>query len=299
MNGCPCSFILDTGADITAVLARFIPDCQYTGELFDVKVANDKHEQWKVAKVKIEIEGYSRMCKVCVLGIEAQEVLLGIDHSLTGSMHPKAQSEPSLAVGVVTRMQQKKRDDELVADVAAGKEDVVKVTTLIDTVCQKKRTRKNKFKSVETGSHEVVAPSTSLQEGKGIHHDSSDNSSCSGTSPSEDGAGVVTVDEVEACDAEDEVVASSVDWDEEEVAVGEEGGLSASNHPLPVLSRGMEGVEELIAQQQDDASLSEVRKKGEEKREGFSFNKEGVLTQSKTSDVGKLMVWVVIPRDRR
>ena len=81
------------------------------------------------------------MCKVCVLGIEAQEVLLGIDHPLTGSMHPKALSEPSLAVGVVTRMQQKKRDDELVADVAAGK---VKVTTLVDTVCQKKWTRKNK-----------------------------------------------------------------------------------------------------------------------------------------------------------
>ena len=101
-------FYLDTGADITAVPARFIPDCQYTGELFDVKVANDKHEQWKVSKVKIEIEGYSRMCKVCVLGIEAQEVLLGIDHPLTGSMHPKALSEPSLGVGVVTRMQQKK-----------------------------------------------------------------------------------------------------------------------------------------------------------------------------------------------
>ena len=143
MNGCPCSFILDTGADITAVPARFIPDCQYTGELFDVKVANDKHEQWNVAKVEIEIEGYSSMCKVCVLGTEAQEVLLGIDHPLTGSMHPKALSEPSLAVGVVTRMQQKKRDDELVADVAAGKEDVVKVTTIVDIVCQKKRTRKS------------------------------------------------------------------------------------------------------------------------------------------------------------
>ena len=61
----------------------------------------------------------------------------------------------------------------------------------------------------------------------------------------------------------------------------------------------MEGVEELIAQQQDDASLNDVRKKGEEKREGFSFNKEGVLTQSKTSDLGKLVVWVVISRDRR
>ena len=97
----------------------------------------------------------------------------------------------------------------------------------------------------------MVAHSTSLQEGEGIHHDSSNNSSCSSTSPSEDGAGVVTVDEVEACAAEDEVVTSLVDWDEEEVASGEEGGLSASNHPLQVLSRGMEGVEELISQQQE------------------------------------------------
>ena len=82
-------FYLDTGADITAVLARFIPDRQYTGELFDVKVANDKHEQWKVAKVKIEIEGYSSMCKVCVLRIEAQEVLLGIDHPLMDLCIPR------------------------------------------------------------------------------------------------------------------------------------------------------------------------------------------------------------------
>ena len=82
-------------------------------------------------------------------------------------MHPKALSEPSLAMGVVTRMQQKKRDDKLVADVAAGKEDVVKVTTLVDTVCQKKQTRKNKFKSVETGSHEVVAPVLASKRGRG------------------------------------------------------------------------------------------------------------------------------------
>ena len=91
----------------------------------------------------------------------------------------------------------------------------------------------------------MVAPSASLQEGEGIHHDSS----VAPVSVPAIGAGVVTADEVEACDAEDEVVASSVDWDEEEVASGEEGGLSARHHLLSVLSRGMEGVEELIAQQ--------------------------------------------------
>ena len=65
VTGCQCSFIMDTGADITAVLATFIPDCQYTGELFDVKVANDKHEQWKVAKVKMKLRGIA-VCVRCV-----------------------------------------------------------------------------------------------------------------------------------------------------------------------------------------------------------------------------------------
>ena len=71
MNGYCCSIILDTGADITAVPASFISESQYTDETVDINVANAQEEKWKLARVRIQVDGfdgvlfYPRMHKKC------------------------------------------------------------------------------------------------------------------------------------------------------------------------------------------------------------------------------------------
>ena len=73
VNGWSCFIILDSGADITAVPSRFISESQYTGETVNTNVANSQVEKWKLAKVRIEVEGsdvvqsvfYLRMRKMC------------------------------------------------------------------------------------------------------------------------------------------------------------------------------------------------------------------------------------------
>ncbi len=78
-----------------------------------------------------------------------------------------------------------------------------------------------------------------------------------------------------------------------------EGGLAAESQPLPVLNGSKEGFGELIAQQLEDDSLIYARRNGEEEKDGFCFNKNGLLTHTKISDLGKIMVRVVIPKNRR
>ena len=75
--------------------------------------------------------------------------------------------------------------------------------------------------------------------------------------------------------------------------------MTAESHPLPVLSSCKEGVEELTAQQLDDESLTEAMRNCKEEKDGFSFNKDGLLTHTKISDLGKLNVRIVMPKCRR
>ena len=66
-----------------------------------------------------------------------------------------------------------------------------------------------------------------------------------------------------------------------------------------MLSSSKEGVGELIAQQLEDDSLIDAGRNGKEEKDGFSFNENGLLTHTKTSDLGKLMVRIVMPKCRR
>lgn len=249
VNGHCCSIILDTGADITAVPARLISEGQYTGETLDINVASAQVEKWKLADVRIEVDGYDCRQRVCVLPKDAHDVLLGIDHPLTASMRPNI---PFPSVRVVTRRQKAQSDKELAADVAADKTDTVKVVPV-----------------------------------------DSDNDVPKGTQFDDSGSY-----QVEELIVEDEDDVASV-LEEEGCASGLEGGLEAEFQPLPVLCDSKEGVGELIAQQMEDDSLIYARRDGEEEKDGFCFNKDGLLTHTKLSDLGKLMVRVVIPKNRR
>ena len=68
-------------------------------------MANSQVEKWKLAKVRIEVEGSDVVQSVCVLPKDAQDVLLGADHPLTASMQPMSPKVFSPSVRAVTRRQ--------------------------------------------------------------------------------------------------------------------------------------------------------------------------------------------------
>ena len=98
---------------------------------------------------------------------------------------------------------------------------------------------------------------------------------------------------------EDNGEIDSVLEEEGYAALGIERGVTTESHPLTVLRSSKEGVEELTAQQLDDESLTEVMRNGKEQKDGFSFNKDGLLMHAKISDLGKLNVRIVVPKCRR
>ncbi len=156
-------------------------------------------------------------------------------------------------------------DKELAADIAADKTDRVKVVSVdLDN-------------NVLEETQEDKSLSDSYQEEHG-------GNNC--TSPIVEG--VVRNNVVEELMVEDECDIASV-LEEEGCASGLEGGLAAESQPLPVLNGSKEGVGEVIAQQLEDDSLIYARRNGEEEKDGFCFNKNGLLTHTKTSDLGKMM----------
>ncbi len=182
---------------------------------------------------------------------------------------------PFPSVRVVTRRQRAMSDKELAADIAADKIDRVKVVSVdLDN-------------NVLEETQEDKSLSDSYQEEHG-------GNKC--TRPIVEG--VVRDNVVEELMVEDESEVASVS-EEEGCASWLEGGLAAESQPLPVLNGSKEGVGELIAQQLEDDSLIYARRNGEEEKDGFCFNKNGLLTHAKISDLGKMMVTVVIPKNRR
>ena len=71
-----------------------------------------------------------------------------------------------------------------------------------------------------------------------------------------------------------------------------------SNQPLPILSKGKEGVDELITQQKADSTLAEMRRKAEKREDGYLWE-DGVLVHVKLVDPRREWMRVVVPYCRR
>ena len=76
-------------------------------------------------------------------------------------------------------------------------------------------------------------------------------------------------------------------------------GIEPEGEPLlPDLAQDREGVIELITQQRDDETLSEIRKRAKREEQGFYFN-GGVWMHTKVMEQGREAARVVVPLARR
>lgn len=68
-------------------------------------------------------------------------------------------------------------------------------------------------------------------------------------------------------------------------SVSDVDGSVARDHSLPVVCSNRGGAQELIDQQRADQTLEEARQNAVGKRDGFSYNQDGMLTHSKLSNI--------------
>ena len=92
INGEPCRFHLDTGADITTVPQNFVKESQYTGEVYNIQLGNLKHESIKMDEIMLKVEGKTQPWKVDVIEGIGGEALLGVEHPVTLSLFGKSLS---------------------------------------------------------------------------------------------------------------------------------------------------------------------------------------------------------------
>ena len=92
INGEPCRFHLDIGADITTVPQNFVKESQYTGEVYNIQLGNLKHESIKMDEILLKVEGKTQPWKVDVIEGIGGEALLGVEHPVTLSLFGKSLS---------------------------------------------------------------------------------------------------------------------------------------------------------------------------------------------------------------
>ena len=92
VNGEPCRFHLDTGADIITVPQNFVKESQYTGEVYNIQLGNLKHESIKMDEIMLKVEGKTQPWKVDVIEGIGGETLLGVEHPVTLSLFGKSLS---------------------------------------------------------------------------------------------------------------------------------------------------------------------------------------------------------------
>ena len=97
--------------------------------------------------------------------------------------------------------------------------------------------------------------------------------------------------EIEEYMRDDEIEEDTSGLGEADFLNGLETGVH-SDHPLPILSKGKEGVDELIIQQKADSTLAEMRRKAEKREDGYLWQ-DGVLVHVKLVDPGREWMRVV------
>ena len=263
----------------------------------------------KMAEIMLEVEGKTQPWKVVVMKGMGGEALLGVDHPVTLSLFGKSLStmngdDPVLGVDqekvlpimsdnsggmcAITRAKSQAQVDEIAQHEAANaKKGAVPIPLTLPTSAASPRRSQRKCKFGLTST----MPTTDLCE-VNVESDDEVEVTASPSVSSQEGEGTHSKDVVEK---KEDLESSLV---EAGGIVGLE-KLEPNGEPLlPDLSHDRDGIGELIAQQQNDGTLSEMRKRAKSEEQGFYFN-GGVLMHSKLMEQGREVSRVVVPLTKR
>ena len=102
LEGKPCKIWLDTGANQSAVLARYMAEVSYTGKE-GASLANGTVEMLRTAEVTIQVDGIVQQMTVFVVDKDAKYMLLGTDHKAVRNWVLGKGEQLSHPLGALTR----------------------------------------------------------------------------------------------------------------------------------------------------------------------------------------------------
>ena len=115
IEGRPCKIWLDTGANRSAVPARYIAEVCYT-EKEGARLANGTVEMLRTAEVTIQVDGIAQQMTVFVVDKDAKYVLLGTDHKAVRNWVLGKGEQLSHPLGALTRAQSKVKQKQEMED---------------------------------------------------------------------------------------------------------------------------------------------------------------------------------------
>ena len=115
IEGSPCKIFLDTGANRSAVPARYIAEVSYTGKE-GARLGNGTVEMLRTAEVTIQVDGIVQQMTVFVVDKDAKYVLLGTDHKAVRNWVLGKGEQLSHPLGALIRAQSKVKQKQEMDD---------------------------------------------------------------------------------------------------------------------------------------------------------------------------------------
>lgn len=308
VNDVRCTAHVDTGADITGIPPHLVTQKHLTGLYYNVETSTKQSQLLREAEVMMEVDGQCTKQCVVILPEGAKVILLGKDHRLAREALDSLK-RPRVNMCAITRAQSQaqqaelRENDRLDAESGAlphpmslnpNSKPVPKPRQLKSKPVPKPRRCKPTEGTLPVHAPLPTPPKAPAQSTPASSPRVDPTQEREGMAESEEDEEEVDEEEVDEED-EAEEEGNGEDW----LTVGSErDGEQMSDLPLPVLANDKEELRELRQLQQEDGSLSDMRKRAKKGDKGYGYN-DGILIQTIFQDPGQEWVRVVVPKLRR